>query len=118
LCKLDEGDLVEVGAHTVTHPVLSAHSPAVQREEIVRSKKDLEEFLGHSVTSFAYPYGTAHDYTADTVAVLQEHGFTVACTTTAGLVSRDDERLRLQRVVVRDWDGERFSQFVQDAFHG
>jgi peptidoglycan/xylan/chitin deacetylase (PgdA/CDA1 family) len=118
LCRLDEGGLVEIGAHTVTHPVLSAHPPSVQREEILRSKKDLEQVLGHPVTSFAYPYGTVDDYTGDTLAVLSEGGFTTACTTTAGLVSRADDRFRLRRIVVRDVDGNAFARLLRDAFHG
>src|SRR5262249_17388030 len=118
LLRLDEGDMVEIGAHTMTHPVLSAHPPAVQREEGVRSKKELDAVLGPPVTDFAYPYGTVHDYTPQTVAILRGNGFTSACTTTAGMVARADDRFQLRRAVVRDWDGDTFARFLRDHFDG
>jgi len=49
--------LVEIGAHTRTHPMLSALKPAEQREEIAGSRSDLEAWLDRPVTSFAYPFG-------------------------------------------------------------
>jgi peptidoglycan/xylan/chitin deacetylase (PgdA/CDA1 family) len=57
VAALARGKLIEVGAHTMTHPALSALPVASQREEIQRSKARLEDILGQPVTSFAYPYG-------------------------------------------------------------
>jgi len=37
--RLAEGGLVEVGAHTVTHPVLSALPVAAQRDEVEEQAK-------------------------------------------------------------------------------
>jgi peptidoglycan/xylan/chitin deacetylase (PgdA/CDA1 family) len=44
------------GSHTVTHPQLRGLSAAAVHEEIVSSKKTIEEQLGCTVDSFAYPY--------------------------------------------------------------
>jgi peptidoglycan/xylan/chitin deacetylase (PgdA/CDA1 family) len=52
-----EGGLVEVGAHILTHSVLSTLPAATQRDEILESKACLEEIPGQPVTSFSYPYG-------------------------------------------------------------
>ena len=38
--------LIELGAHTATHPLLPAHSPAVQRAEIEHSRDKLERLTG------------------------------------------------------------------------
>lgn len=46
-----------IGAHTHTHPVLSAVTPARARDEIRRSKHELESLLGERVEHFAYPFG-------------------------------------------------------------
>lgn len=46
-----------IGAHTHTHPVLSALRPQRARAEIRKSKRDLELVLGPPVEHFAYPYG-------------------------------------------------------------
>jgi peptidoglycan/xylan/chitin deacetylase (PgdA/CDA1 family) len=69
---------MEIGAHTLTHRVIVR----VPREEAcreVREGKDvLEQALGESVRSFAYPKGRFSERAADVVA---EAGFTYARTT-------------------------------------
>lgn len=114
VATLARGGLVEVGAHTVTHPVLSALPAASQRDEIQQSKARLEKMLGCPVTSFAYPYGK---YRAETVPIVRETGFTCACSTFAGTVERDADRFQLPRVPVEDWNGEGFSQRLSQWFN-
>jgi peptidoglycan/xylan/chitin deacetylase (PgdA/CDA1 family) len=48
---------IDFGAHTVSHADLTALPPAVAHEEIVGSKRQIEDQLGRPVTSFAAPYG-------------------------------------------------------------
>ena len=103
---LSRDGLVEIGCHTVTHTVLSALPVAEQREEIARSKATLEEIIGRSVTSFAYPYGRREDYTAETVALVRAGGFESACANVEGVVVRDTALFELPRMQVRDWDGD------------
>lgn len=111
---LAEGELVEVGAHTVNHPVLSTLPVAVQQDEIRQSKAALEEILGHPVTSFAYPHGSRSDYTTETVTVAQEAGFACACSNFADLVWRGTDHFQLPRVIVQDWDGETFARRLEE----
>lgn len=47
----------ELGAHTVSHPVLSALPPAMAQAEIALSKQWLETLGGRPIRHFAYPYG-------------------------------------------------------------
>lgn len=47
----------EIGAHTVTHPILSDLRGAALTREVVECKQVLEETLGSEVPSFAYPKG-------------------------------------------------------------
>jgi peptidoglycan/xylan/chitin deacetylase (PgdA/CDA1 family) len=118
LCRLGDGGLIEIGAHTMTHPMLSAHPPEVQREEILQSRFGLEEMLGRPVTNFAYPFGATEHYNEDTVAILRDNGFTATVTTTPGLVQRTTDRYQLPRHVVRDWDGNTFAAKLEEFFHG
>ena len=104
---LEQGGLIEVGAHTVKHPFLSALPPAMQSQEIQQSKSRLEELLGHPVNNFAYPHG---DFTETTVTLVREAGFVSACSTIAKKVGRNANCFQLPRVGVADWDGERFSR--------
>ena len=107
---LAQGGLVEVAAHTATHPVLSALPAAAQRDEILGSKTRLEAILPQPVVSFAYPYGAASDYTEETVAILRAVGFDYACSSFSGAVRPGSRPLELPRFLVRDWDGEEFAR--------
>jgi peptidoglycan/xylan/chitin deacetylase (PgdA/CDA1 family) len=112
--QLADGGLVEVGAHTVTHPVLSTLSPAEQYTEIRQSKIALENILARPVTSFAYPYGATSDYTKETVAAVRQAGYARACANFAGTVGTHGDRFQLPRFIVRDWDGDRFARQLGD----
>lgn len=114
--RLTEGGLVEVGGHTVTHPVLSALPGLTQRSEIEQSKSYLEELLGYPIMSFAYPYGSRSDYTAETVATVQKAGFVCACSNFPGIVRRYTDYFQLPRVVVRDWNGDKFARQLRQWF--
>jgi peptidoglycan/xylan/chitin deacetylase (PgdA/CDA1 family) len=108
--ELARGDLVEVGSHSVTHPVFSSLSATAQRMEIERSKSDLEDILGRTVRSFAYPYGAKSDYTEETTAAVQQAGYLCACSNFPGIVDAATDRFQLPRFLVRDWDGDEFSR--------
>ena len=103
---LNQGGLVEVGAHTVTHPALRRLSPHLQRDEILGSKTRLEEILDRPVTSFSYPYGVLSTQTAD---IVRETGFSCAFSTVADIVRLSSDRFQLPRFEVQDWDGDQFA---------
>jgi peptidoglycan/xylan/chitin deacetylase (PgdA/CDA1 family) len=118
ILTLAQGNLVDIGAHTITHPLLSARPSATQREEIQQSKAHLEQILGCPVTSFAYPYGGKSAYTAETVALVREAGFACACSVSASVVRRVADPYRLPRLHVQDWDGDEFTQVLSRALRG
>ena len=86
-----------IGAHTVTHPVLSRLEPREAWAEIEGSKVAIERNLGIRVRSFAYPNGGVDDYDRTTVDALERAGFTCAVTTRRGLNTPRTPRLELRR---------------------
>lgn len=116
--QLADGGLVEIGAHTVTHPVLSAIPLLQQEQEIRQSKVQLEEIVGQPIESFAYPYGTKDDYTPQTVKLVKQASFTCACSNFKGVVQRRASLFELPRFVVRDWDGDQFERQLRGWFRG
>jgi peptidoglycan/xylan/chitin deacetylase (PgdA/CDA1 family) len=116
--QLAEGGLLEVGSHSVTHPVLSTLPAPAQRAEIHESKAQLESILGHPVTSFAYPYGSPADYTEETVAIVRHGGFACACANFPNVVRRGADPFQLPRILVRNWDGEEFARRLDGWFRG
>ncbi|HEX5506082.1 MAG TPA: polysaccharide deacetylase family protein, partial [Thermomicrobiales bacterium] len=93
---------MEVGGHTVTHPVLARLSPEHALAEIRASKATLEREAGREVTLFAYPNGKAGDFSDTTARLLAEAGFVAACTTIEELNDRTADPLALRRICVRD----------------
>lgn len=69
---------VEIGAHTVTHPDLTALEYDAAREELARSKAELEALTGAPVDVAAYPFGRAD---AETRRACRDAGFAAACRT-------------------------------------
>ena len=116
--ELASDGLIDVGAHTITHPVLSLRSTADQHREIVDSKKALERILDREVTTFSYPYGTRRDYTGETVELTRTAGFTCACSNFNEPIGRQTDLFQLPRVLVRDWDGETFLRHIEEAWSG
>jgi len=51
---------VEIGCHTVSHPILSQLSPDRQKEEILTASRRLEQELGRPPRFFAFPNGSAY----------------------------------------------------------
>jgi peptidoglycan/xylan/chitin deacetylase (PgdA/CDA1 family) len=99
--RLSATGLVDVGPHTVTHPILS-RLPADQIVwEIRESWRRLRAECPNAVPIFCYPNGTPADYTPETMAAVRMAGLAAAVTTRPGHIGRisvdPDERYRLPR---------------------
>lgn len=116
--QLADGERIEIGAHTVSHSMLSALPASDQRREIQQSKADLEEILGYPVRSFAYPFGTLSDYTSETVSLVKQIGFDCACSNFKEVVQPGADLFQLPRLIVRDWNREEFANRVASWFRG
>lgn len=77
LREMARKNLVTVGAHTVTHPILPLLDSAAERYEIAESCRRLSEELNQPVEYFAYPNG---GYDSGTQAVVRDLNL-VACAT-------------------------------------
>ena len=88
---------IECGAHSHTHPQLDILPRSLARDEICYSKKLLEDHLGQEVNSFAYPYGYL---TATLRQLVQEAGFTSACSVDQTLHAETSDIFALTRSLV------------------
>ncbi len=86
-----------VGAHTVSHPILSRLAPDRARDEIYGSKAAIEKALGEPVRAFAYPNGGPEDYNETVKHLVREAGFTCAVTAQRGLNDSDTPLMELRR---------------------
>ncbi len=92
----------QCGAHTVTHPRLTALDPARCREELSIARVRLEQELGRPAAHLAYPFG---DWNTAVREIAAEAGYETACSTRRGLSAPDDDPLALHRVTVYGHDG-------------
>jgi peptidoglycan/xylan/chitin deacetylase (PgdA/CDA1 family) len=86
---------VEIGSHTMTHPILTNISDERLRRELHGSKLRLEEALGRRVDQFCYPNGDNDERVQREVA---RAGYRVAVTCVGGLNKRGDDPLTLRRI--------------------
>ena len=101
VAELAKGDVVTIGAHTVTHPMLSRLTDEQALAEIAESKHWLDARLDHPVTAFSYPYG---DYGPREVELVRRAGFASAFSIAGGPVGAGCDALEVPRVVVGHWD--------------
>jgi glycosyltransferase involved in cell wall biosynthesis/peptidoglycan/xylan/chitin deacetylase (PgdA/CDA1 family) len=99
LPRLLESGLVDVQAHSLTHPRLTMVSDAELRREVEVSKAMLERHLPYELTSFCYPAGI---YTGREVEAVFAAGFRAGVTTRSG-VNHDGESLGELRRTMIDW---------------
>ncbi len=115
---LAKDGLVEIGSHTITHPVLSAQPREVQQKEICESKRDLENIIGLPVLSFCFPYGNRESVGMEAIQTVQKAGFKLACANFPEPITRWSDAFWLSRCLVRDWDNEEFAHHLKSFFYG
>ena len=89
---------MEIGAHTVNHPILQNMDPHAARREITDCKSALEDIIDAPVRWFAYPNGKpGRDYGAEHVAMVKAAGFDGAVSTAWGAAAADTDVFQLPR---------------------
>jgi peptidoglycan/xylan/chitin deacetylase (PgdA/CDA1 family) len=86
---------VEIGSHTLTHPILTGLDDDRLREEVARSRDRIQTALGRKVETFCYPNG---DYDLRTQREVARAGYECAVTTDVGLNNGRNDPLALRRV--------------------
>ncbi len=85
---------ISFGGHTSNHVVLPLENGDTAEDEIVASKRELEQQLGRRVTTFAYPNG---EHTPAIRRSVEKAGFRVGVTTERKLNRVGDDPLTLGR---------------------
>jgi peptidoglycan/xylan/chitin deacetylase (PgdA/CDA1 family) len=97
---------IEIGAHGHKHRQLDVIPSDEVLQDIIESKQTIEEHLGHSIYSFAYPHGY---HSRSIQRMVQKAGFTSACGVKHAMSSTEDDPFALARLIVSpDMDMEKF----------
>ena len=110
IMELAADDLVTIGCHTVTHPMLAQLPVGQQREEIIRSKQVLGALTGQPVRGFSFPNGST---SATSIDLVQECGFAYACASHKDIVWRNSNPFCLPRIWVPDCAGDSFLRLLR-----
>jgi peptidoglycan/xylan/chitin deacetylase (PgdA/CDA1 family) len=97
---------IEIGSHTLTHPILTNIGDEQLRRELRDSRSRLEEALKRRVDQFCYPNG---DYDQRVSREVAQAGYRIAVTCVNGLNQRGENLLALRRVPAEQ-DLTRFAQ--------
>lgn len=84
--EIASSELVTIGGHTSTHPILTRCDDDEVFEELTLSKEKLQHWVDSEIYSFAYPNG---DYGHREVALLRKYGYKIAYTTEASYLNKE-----------------------------
>jgi peptidoglycan/xylan/chitin deacetylase (PgdA/CDA1 family) len=94
-------ELIQVGSHTHTHPLLTRISEVQARSELALSRTRLQAIVGRDVKLFSFPYGAYND---DLIAWCRESGYDKVFTTLPRSASAGPEEFVVGRVAVYPYD--------------
>lgn len=101
---------MEIGAHTLRHPILARVAEDEARREIEGSRDRLRELLGHDISTFAYPNGKPEvDYGRRDVEIVRHAGFKLAVSTARGHANSSMDAHQLARIAPWDKTPVRFA---------
>jgi peptidoglycan/xylan/chitin deacetylase (PgdA/CDA1 family) len=89
-----------IGAHTLSHPVLSHSSPEVAWSEISDCKNNLEQTLGQKMSALAYPFGDSLSVTVREIEMAERAGFKCAFLNAGGGFGTQTPKFALPRTHV------------------
>jgi hypothetical protein len=101
---------MEIGGHTVNHPILARVEDSVAAAEIGNGKEMLEGVIHAPVRLFAYPNGKPQrDYLPQHPQIVKRFGFEAAVSTARGAATAGSDRYQLPRFTPWDRGEVRFS---------
>jgi len=93
--EMDESGLIEFGSHTLSHVNLSTINNEQLKNEVIKSKEEVEKIIGKECEAFAYPYGK---FDESIVKIVRDAGYTNATVVKRGLFSKDDDIFTIKRL--------------------
>lgn len=110
--------LIEIGGHTINHPVLSHLSPEEQRDQIAGDKFALEHVLRTELRLFSYPHGGWDDFGQDAVDIVDEVGYVGAFTARSEAIVPWTDRFRVPRFGPHDMPANELVATLDARFRG
>ncbi len=99
LLELHKSGLIEIGAHTLNHPILANENNDISEFEIKESINKLQEILRDKVYYFAYPNGQPDvDFGKREIQILRETDIKLAFSTEENKLTYDSSNFVIPRI--------------------
>jgi peptidoglycan/xylan/chitin deacetylase (PgdA/CDA1 family) len=112
LREMADSGLVEIGSHTVTHPVFASITDEQSWFELTASRTQIEEGLGRQIHTFCFPNGKPGDYRPSQLRQVMDAGYTSSVVARWGMVTSRSNPYELPRIGVSG-DAEPLSFFKE-----
>jgi peptidoglycan/xylan/chitin deacetylase (PgdA/CDA1 family) len=100
---------MEIGGHTVNHPILARLEEKNAKREIAENKAILEQLIGIEIKVFAYPNGKLNmDYLQQQTVFVKDAGFIAAVSTKWGVATKNCNLFQLPRFTPWDNSEDKF----------
>lgn len=100
LREMADSGLVEIGSHSVTHPIFSTLTEEESQWELAESRAQIERQLGRPVNAFCFPNGKPADYFPRHLQQVREGGYSSAVMTHFGMSRPGADVYTLPRIGV------------------
>lgn len=108
---------IDVGGHTVNHPILATLPDDEARREIVDGAEWLARVIGRWPVSFAYPNGRpGRDFGATHMRIARDAGFELAVSTEWSCATRESDPYALPRVSFCDSPASRLAWRITRSY--
>ena len=100
--EMSADPLIEIGAHTINHHVLSKLTDFAVQKEMEGSRDKIESEINQKVEHFSYPFGTRKEVGQREFRIAKKCGFKTSTTTTIGNIFKEHKDLleQLPRIPV------------------
>lgn len=99
LKEMHNSGLVEIGAHTLTHPILANENELRSEYEIIESISQLSSLLNKEITAFAYPNGLNNlDFGKREMDIVKKAGIKLAFSVNPGIINNKINPLAIPRI--------------------
>ena len=95
-----DSGLVEIGSHTVTHPILASIGDDQSLQELMASRVQIEQNMGRTVRYFCYPNGQCGDYRPSQILQVGNAGYEAAVAACPDMIHPGSDIYELRRIGV------------------
>jgi hypothetical protein len=113
LREMADSGLVEIGSHTVTHPILASLTDQESWQELTVSRAQIAAGVGRQIATFCFPNGKPQDYRDIHMQQIKDAGFSSAVVTRFGMAGNGSNCYGLPRMGISGGlDALSFSKYL------